>query len=45
MSLSKNALSMNELFNESSKERETIDRLDPEGAKRRKLNDKRFKRK
>jgi len=27
---------MNELFHESSKEQETIDRLDPEGAKRRK---------
>jgi len=36
---------MNELFHESSKEQETIDRLDPEGAKRRKWNDKRFKRK
>ena len=45
MSLSKNVMSMNEVFDESSKEKQMIDRMDPEAAKRRKLNEKKSKRK
>jgi len=36
---------MNEVFDESSKEKQMIDRMDPEAAKRRKLNEKKSKRK
>ena len=34
MSLSKNVMSMNEVFDESSKEKQMIDRMDPEAATR-----------